>query len=183
MPEAHCHEVSELAAETAIALGLDGSVVLQCRIGGLLHDVGKIALPADLLTRAGPLTEAEWAMVRSHPEIGYQIVSRVDGLGDAGAAVRAHHERLDGSGYPAGLVGDDIPLAARVVAVADVYSTITGDRAYREPCGHHEAMRELRRSAGTHLDPAVVDALCGVIERRRGDEDGSAPGLPDARAA
>jgi diguanylate cyclase (GGDEF)-like protein len=183
MPEAHCHEVSELAAETAIALGLEGSVVLQCRIGGLLHDVGKIALPADLLTRAGPLTEAEWVMVRSHPEIGYQIVSRVEGLADAGAAVRAHHERLDGSGYPAGLVGDDIPLAARVVAVADVYSTITGDRAYREPCGHHEAMRELHRSAGSHLDPAVVDALCGVIERRRGDEDGSAPALPDARAA
>jgi putative nucleotidyltransferase with HDIG domain len=183
MPEAHCQEVSELAAETAIMLGLDGNLVLQCRIGGLLHDVGKIALPADLLTRPGPLSESEWAMVRNHPEIGYQIVSRVEGLADAGAAVRAHHERLDGSGYPAGLVGGDIPLAARVVAAADVYSTITGDRSYREPCGRLEALAELRRSAGTHLDPAVVDALCAVIERRRGDGDGSAPALPDARAA
>jgi diguanylate cyclase (GGDEF)-like protein/putative nucleotidyltransferase with HDIG domain len=182
MPEAHCHEVSELAAETAVAMGLDGDLVLQCRIGGLLHDVGKIALPAALLTRPGPLTETEWAMVRNHPEIGYQIVSRVQGLADAGAAVRAHHERLDGSGYPAGLTGEEIPLAARIVAAADVYSTITGDRAYREPFGPREAVEELRRSAGTHLDPAVVDALCRVIGRR-GDVDGSAPGLPDARAA
>ena len=127
-----------------------------------MHDVGKLAIPDRVLTKPGPLDEAEWETMRTHPEIGEAIVRRVTGLADAAAAVRNHHERWDGTGYPDGLRGEEIPLEARIVAVVDAYSAITAERSYKAARSHEEALAELRRSGGTHLDPVVVEALCAV---------------------
>jgi diguanylate cyclase (GGDEF)-like protein/PAS domain S-box-containing protein/putative nucleotidyltransferase with HDIG domain len=165
MPELHCEQVSHLAARTAEALGLPEGLVVRCRLAGLLHDVGKLAIPDRVLTKRGSLDEDEWRIMRGHAEIGAQLIRRLDGLDTVASGVRHHHERWDGTGYPAGLAGEDIPIDARVVAAADAYSAITSDRVYARGREQAEAVSELRRSSGTHLDPAVVDALCLALER------------------
>jgi diguanylate cyclase (GGDEF)-like protein len=166
MPMLHCQQVADLSAEVAIALGLPAPAVLQARLAGWLHDVGKVAIPDAILAKPGPLTEEEWVVMRSHTAIGEQLVLQVPGLLGAGAAVRHHHERLDGTGYPDALAGAAIPLEARIVAAVDAYSAITSDRVYAHGRERDEALAELRRSAGTHLDPVVVEALIGVLAAR-----------------
>jgi diguanylate cyclase (GGDEF)-like protein/putative nucleotidyltransferase with HDIG domain/PAS domain S-box-containing protein len=167
MPEMHSEQVSELAGTIAEALELSADMVLRCRIGGWLHDIGKVAIPDRILAKAGPLDPAEWQVMRAHAEIGEQIVRRISAVSSAAAAVRHHHERVDGTGYPDGLVGDAIPIEARVVAVSDAYSAITSDRVYARGRATSEAFVELRRSAGNHLDPFVVDALERALDRRQ----------------
>ena len=161
--ENHCAQVADLAASIAVAVGLPEVTVMRCRLAGWLHDLGKIAIPDAILTKAGPLDEAEWAVMRTHAEIGESILRRIAGLSDAAAAVRHHHERFDGSGYPDGLSGDEIPMEARIVACADTYSAITVDRVYRSARPADEAIAELRACAGTQLDPRVVDAAISVL--------------------
>ena len=161
--ETHCAQVADLAASIAAAVGLPEAVVMRCRLAGWLHDLGKIAIPDAILTKAGPLDEAEWAVMRTHAEIGESILRRIAGLSDAAPAVRHHHERFDGSGYPDGLAGDDIPFEARIVACADAYSAITVDRVYRAARTPHEAIAELRSCAGAQLDPTIVDAAISVL--------------------
>ena len=145
------------------AVGLPEAVVMRCRLAGWLHDLGKIAIPDAILTKPGPLDEAEWAVMRTHAEIGESILRRIAGLADAAPAVRHHHERFDGSGYPDGLAGDEIPIEASIVACADTYSAITVDRVYRTARTPHEAIAELRACAGSQLDPTVVDAAISVL--------------------
>jgi HD-GYP domain-containing protein (c-di-GMP phosphodiesterase class II) len=174
VPEEHAEEVAELAGAIATGLGLAEDVVLRCRIGGWLHDLGKVAIPDRILGKPGELDEHEWRIMRTHAEIGEQLVRRIDAVGGAALAVRHHHERMDGAGYPDGLAGDAIPIEARVVAVADGFSAITADRPYRRARTSLEALTELRRRAGQHHDARVVEELGRVIASR------SAPALAAA---
>jgi diguanylate cyclase (GGDEF)-like protein len=167
MPELHSEQVSELSGMLAEVLGLSADIVLRCRLGGWLHDIGKVAIPDRILAKAGPLDDAEWLAMRAHAEIGEQITRRIGAVSSAAGAVRHHHERVDGSGYPDGLIGEAIPIEARVVAVADAYSAITSDRVYARGRAIDEALSELRHAAGRHHDPRVVAALEHALERRR----------------
>ena len=154
VPALHCQQVADLAARTAEHLGLPAAAVLRARLGGWLHDVGKIAIPDGILGKPDALDEAEWEVMRAHPVVGAEVVRRVPGLDLAAAAVEQHHERWDGTGYPGGRSGDEIALEARIVACADAYSAITSDRVYRPERTRGEGIDELRRSAGTPSRPA-----------------------------
>ncbi len=164
MPEHHDRQVADLSAAIAETLGLDAAAVLRARLAGWLHDVGKVAISESILAKPEKLDEDEWKIMRTHAALGQEIVTRIADLAPAGSAVRHHHERFDGAGYPDALAGDQIPLEARIVAVADAFSAMTSDPPFRRSRGTGGALRELRRCAGTHFDPAVVEALCAVIE-------------------
>ena len=163
----HPIQVADLAMRTAEQLGSPSPVVLRCRLGGWLHDVGKVAIPDGILAKPGPLDAAELEVMQRHPEIGAEIIQRVAGLKEAVRAVRHHHEHWDGSGYPQGLAGEDIPIEARIVAAADAYSTLTSDGTYRRALDRTDALRELERLAGTQLDPLVVPALVRILTEDR----------------
>jgi diguanylate cyclase (GGDEF)-like protein len=162
-PESHSEQVATLATRTAERMALPLGVIERCTLGGWLHDVGKAAVPPRILNKPGPLDEAEWTAIRTHPALGEDIVRRVGTLRGAAAAVRGHHERYDGTGYPDRLKGLAIPIEARIVAAADAYVAITTDRVYSAASTPQEAAAELRRSGGTHLDRDVVAALLGVL--------------------
>ena len=162
-PERHSEQVAALAARTAEQLALPLGAVERCMLGGWLHDVGKAAVPQRILNKPGALDEAEWAVIRTHPAAGEDIVRRVGALRASAAAVRGHHERYDGTGYPDRLAGGAIPIEARIVAAADAYVAITTDRVYSAASTPGEAAVELYRSSGTHLDPDVVAALLDVL--------------------
>jgi HD-GYP domain-containing protein (c-di-GMP phosphodiesterase class II) len=138
--------------------------VLFCRLAGWLHDVGKVGIPDHILTKPGPLDPAEWQTIRTHPTLGQDLLNRIPRLADAATAVRSHHERWDGTGYPDGLVGDQIPLEARIVAAADAYSAMTSDRSYHPALPPNQALAELATCAGTHFDPNVVRALIDLLD-------------------
>jgi HD-GYP domain-containing protein (c-di-GMP phosphodiesterase class II) len=154
----HSELVSLYAARTATQLGWSLDRIERMLLAGTVHDVGKATLPASILHKPGPLTEAEWELVRGHPEAGARMVSEA-GFRDVAVWVMLHHERVDGTGYPHGLAGDEIPIEARILAVADAYEAMTADRVYRRSIGHEAACRELRRCAGTQFDPEVVQAF------------------------
>jgi diguanylate cyclase (GGDEF)-like protein len=159
-------EAVELAVATAIGLGLGPDEVEQVRHAAELHDVGKIAIPDAILGKPGPLSDDEWAFVRRHPLIGERIVLAAPALRSVSRLVRTSHERWDGTGYPDGLQGEEIPIGARIVAVADAYTAITGGRPYRPARSADEALEELRRAAGTQFDPTVVEAWCAAWASR-----------------
>jgi diguanylate cyclase (GGDEF)-like protein len=163
IPEDHAEQVARLAMLTAERLQLPVGVALLCHIGGWLHDVGKIAIPERILTKPSALDDAEWAIMKTHPVVGDKIVRRVAGLHDAAPAVRHHHERYGGGGYPDALAGEAIPVEARIVCAADAYSAMTTNRPYSAARSPEEAAAELRRSAGVHFDPEVVEALLAVL--------------------
>ena len=162
--EAHAEQVATLATLTAERMALPAGMVLRCRLGGWLHDVGKVAIPEAVLGKPGPLDAAEWELIRAHPAAGEEIVRGVAALREAAAAIRHHHERYDGTGYPDGLAGVAIPIEARIVAAADAFAAMTAWRAYCPPRTPEEAVAELRRSSGTQLDPGVVAALLDVLD-------------------
>jgi diguanylate cyclase (GGDEF)-like protein/putative nucleotidyltransferase with HDIG domain len=159
----HAEQVATLAALTAEQLDLSASVVLRCRLAGWLHDIGKLAVPEHTLTKPAPLSDAEWEVMRTHPEVGATVILRIDALADVAPAIRHHHERYDGEGYPDGLSGTEIPIEARIVAAADAYAAMTTERAYSAARSPGEAALELRARAGSQLDPAVVDALLAAL--------------------
>jgi response regulator RpfG family c-di-GMP phosphodiesterase len=131
--------------------------------GFLLHDIGKVAIPERILMKAGPLYASEWQVMRSHPLVGAQIVSPIRFLGDAVDVIRFHHERHDGSGYPHGLRGDQIPLPARIFSVVDAFDAMTTDRPYRKAMSSDAAVDEIARCSGTHFNPEVVEAFLILI--------------------
>ena len=145
------------------ALGISGDYP-DAQYGFLLHDAGKVGVPERILEKPGPLTVAEWRIMRTHPLIGYQMVSGIPFLRNAAEIVRCHHEMFDGGGYPEGLRGDDIPLPARVFAVADAFDAMTTDRPYRESMGVDRAAEELRSMAGSQFDPDVVEGFVPLCE-------------------
>jgi diguanylate cyclase (GGDEF)-like protein/putative nucleotidyltransferase with HDIG domain len=154
----HSVTVSRYSLSIAEALGFDERRAERIRLAGTLHDIGKIAIPDAILRKQGPLDEAEWREMRRHPELGARMLSGT-GLQDVHAWVLAHHERPDGRGYPHGVRGDQIPVEAAILAVADAYEAMTADRPYRRSIGEPAARAELRRHAGTQFDARVVDAF------------------------
>ena len=164
VPHEHECSVAELAELVGRELGLSESLQADLRLAGLLHDVGTIAVAGAVLSKPGPLDEEEWVILREHPSIGADMVARIPGLARTQLAIRHHHERFDGQGYPDRLAGESIPMAARVLAAVDAYNAMTEIRPYRDARDREEALEELRRNAGTQLDPAVVGALCRVLD-------------------
>ncbi len=160
----HSETVGRYAELMARELGLPERRVGRVRLAGLLHDVGKVAVPDAILRKPGALTEAERAVILQHPALGAQILEHPS-LADVRAWVGAHHERPDGTGYPHGLSGEQLPLEARIVAVADAYEAMTSDRSYRDAIGAADARAELRRCAGTQFDVEVVAAFLAVLDR------------------
>jgi diguanylate cyclase (GGDEF)-like protein len=171
----HADEVQRLSVAVARRLGLDQAQTDEIRTVALLHDIGKIGVPDHVLHNPDPLSREEWAVMREHPVIGARILSPLPGLSAVATAVRHEHERWDGTGYPDGLKGDEIPLASRVVLACDAYYALVSDRPYRSALSQDEALEELTCCAGTQFDPAVAAALVACI--------GEPEGLPDADEA
>ena len=161
---AHSETVGRYAGALARELGLPGEVVERVRFGGIVHDVGKIGIPDSVLRKPGWLSDEDWVEMRRHPEIGARIL-RGANLEDIGEWVLDHHERPDGQGYPNGKRGPDIPLEARILAVADAYEAMTSDRVYRPAMSAEAAREELRACAGSQFDPRVVEAFIALLER------------------
>ncbi|HYH38661.1 MAG TPA: HD-GYP domain-containing protein [Azospirillum sp.] len=159
----HQERVAALSVAIAQRMGLDKERVDSIRIGALLHDIGKISIPAELLSKPGRLTTDEFALVKGHVASGQAIVGKIAFPPAVHAVVGQHHERLDGSGYPAALAGDAIALEARIVAVADVVEAMISHRPYRPGLGIRAAVEEIRAQRGTRLDAAVVDACLAVV--------------------
>ncbi len=162
----HTEEVVRLAVAVAAELELDLEAVRTVELGAVLHDIGKVRVPEAILNKAGPLDEAEWTVMRTHPEVGEQIVRPIQSLQAILPIVRHHHERWDGTGYPDRLSGRAIPVGARIVAVCDAYRAMTEDRPYREALGPGAARRELEEGSGTQFDPDCVAALLRALDRR-----------------
>jgi len=166
----HAQTVAALAERTGRHLGWSAERVERLRAAGVLHDIGKLGIPDAILLKAGALDAEEWREIRRHPELGAAILEHAN-LPDIAEWVRAHHERIDGTGYPAGIAGPAIPIEARVLAVADAYEAMTADRPYRASIGPDAAEAELRRAAGTQFDSEVVEALLRAV----GDGDDGLP--------
>jgi putative nucleotidyltransferase with HDIG domain len=157
--EGHSERVAALALAIAYEMGLEISRRQSLRWGALLHDVGKIGISDNILRKPGPLSETEWEIMRQHPQIGHDMLREIPFLRPFLEIVLYHHEKYNGKGYPIGLKGDSIPLAARIFAVADVYDALTSDRPYRGALSHDEALAEILQQSGQHFDPAVVQAF------------------------
>jgi putative nucleotidyltransferase with HDIG domain len=163
----HCQTVARYAKRIARELGLAEDVVQSIHLAGLLHDVGKTAIPTPILAKPGPLNESEWREMRRHPRIGAEILGDA-GLEDVREWVHAHHERPDGTGYPRGLRDRQIPLEAKILAVADAYEAMTTDRVYRAAIGPKQAVAELSDNVGAQFDARVVEAFIAVLDREAG---------------
>jgi HD-GYP domain-containing protein (c-di-GMP phosphodiesterase class II) len=155
----HEQQVADLSRRVAARLGMDATRAGDVRYAALLHDVGKVAVPSEILCKPGPLTDEEWVKMRGHAAAGGTLVASIPAFAHLAPAVRASHERWDGAGYPDGLTGERIPLAARIISACDTYEAIVTDRPYRAARTPAEAADELRRVAGTQLDARVVGAL------------------------
>jgi len=155
----HSERVAALARRIALAAGVPPAAADVIAQAGLLHDLGKIGIPEGVLRKAGPLSDEEWAVMRRHPILGAQIVAPLEFFAEGAVIVRHHHERHDGSGYPDGLRGAEIPLGARIVAVVDSYDALTSDRPYHDVHAPGVALSILREEAGWTLDPEVVAAF------------------------
>jgi putative nucleotidyltransferase with HDIG domain len=165
MTARHSAAVARYSRETAVRAGLSVADQELVHSAGLLHDIGKFVLPDSILKSSRrALTEADWEQIRTHPLEGAKIVSQIDGYAPIGDVILAHHERMDGTGYPRGLKGDEIPELARIIAVADTYDAMTSRDSYREPVSSQEAIFELRRVSGTQLDGRFVEVFIEVLK-------------------
>jgi putative nucleotidyltransferase with HDIG domain len=161
--QGHCERVAFFACVLADSMGMDSRSLFWFRLGALLHDIGKIIVPTEVLNKAGNLTHEEWSIMKRHPEAGLELVADIDFPGDVRAIIRNHHERWDGTGYPDGLAGEEIPFAARILCVADVYDALTTGRSYRDSMSHTRAVEVMRGSKG-QFDPALLEAFLGWAE-------------------
>jgi diguanylate cyclase (GGDEF)-like protein/putative nucleotidyltransferase with HDIG domain len=173
----HSEEVLELVEQVARGLALDEHEVQRVRYAALLHDIGKVAIPDEILHKPGPLDHREWEIMRQHPVIGERILRAIPGLGGVARIVRHEHESYDGSGYPDGLSGDEIPIGARIILACDAYHAMVADRPDRQALPHSEAIRELAKNAGRQFDPRVTEVLIGALYGSR------QAGLPASAAA
>jgi HD-GYP domain-containing protein (c-di-GMP phosphodiesterase class II) len=162
----HADGVAELASATGRRLGLTDEEISELALAGRMHDIGKAAVPDEILDKSGPLDAAEWDIMRRHPEIGERILRAAPALARVASLVRSSHERFDGTGYPDRLAGEEIAIGARVVAVCDAFDAIISERPYATRRTPQQAASELRRCAGTQFDPAVVDAFLAVLSAR-----------------
>ncbi|HEY6112549.1 MAG TPA: HD-GYP domain-containing protein, partial [Gaiellaceae bacterium] len=159
----HARWITDLALRVGEELGLGAQELKRLELGALFHDIGKIGIPSRILTKAGPLTSEERALVETHPLLGERILAPIEQLGEVGSIVRCAHEHYDGTGYPDHLVGEQIPLESRIVLACDAYHAMTTGRPYRKSLGEEEARRRLVEASGTQFDPQVVDALLRVL--------------------
>jgi HD-GYP domain-containing protein (c-di-GMP phosphodiesterase class II) len=163
----HSRRVAEIAREIATEMGLDYEEVDLIARAGRVHDLGKTFIDISLLTKPGRLTEEEWSIFEEHPVDGVKILDLFPDFADGRVLVRAHHERIDGQGYPDGLRGSDIPLGARILAVADGFDAMASARPYREALARDVVLSELKRGRGSQWDEEVIDVLLTLIDRRR----------------
>lgn len=181
----HSDEVAEVARVTARTMGCSFEHAEMLHIAGHLHDIGKIGIPDAILRKQGPLTNEEWQVMRSHPQIGANIIRPVDVFSNSGGVAEVvlhHHERWDGKGYPAGLAGNDIPLGARIIAVADTLSAMMQTRPYRKGRSFSEAVSEIVRCSGTQFDPKVVEAFIASLDQIKAawpEDTNTSPLIPD----
>jgi putative nucleotidyltransferase with HDIG domain len=164
--EHHADRTAILVKEIAGQLGYSEAELAALRWAGLLHDIGKIGIPEEILTKPGPLTPYEWFIIKQHPVLGSEFLTPVLSLAGVAPVVRAHHEHYDGTGYPDGLSGGAIPLGARILAVADAYTCMTDGRPYRQPFCREEAAAELVRCQGSQFDPVVIQAFMSLFNQR-----------------
>jgi putative nucleotidyltransferase with HDIG domain len=155
----HSARVTALAEAVARKLGWSEERLASLRLGGPLHDIGKLAVSDEVLRKAGRLDDHELAQIREHPKTGARLILRIAALRDAIPYVLYHHERWDGAGYPSGKAGEEIPVEARVLAVADAFDAMTSDRPYRRALTHEEALAEVERCAGTQFDPQIASVF------------------------
>jgi putative nucleotidyltransferase with HDIG domain len=160
----HASQVARLSQLVGVELSLNEEEIEMLVVGALLHDLGKLAVSDAILEKPGPLTEQEWAVVKRHSDVGARMIEPIEVLSGAVPVVRHHHEHFDGTGYPDGLEGDEIPLAARIVAAVDAYDVMLRGRPYRQSHTQAEALEELSREAGLKFDRQVVEALILVRE-------------------
>ena len=161
----HSERVMEYSVAIAYKLGLNEKDIKNIEFGALLHDIGKVGVDLSILNKPGRLTEEEFEIIKTHPEQGYEIIAPVKFLQDKFSAIKYHHEKWDGSGYPDGLKGEDIPFDARIVAVADTFDAMTSTRSYRKALDKEIAVEEIKRCSGTQFDPRIVDAFLKVVNK------------------
>jgi diguanylate cyclase (GGDEF)-like protein len=159
----HSEAVVKLTVRVAESLALNPDEVARVETAALLHDVGKVGIPDSILHKNGPLDDNEWVLMKEHPVIGERILRAIPGLGGVARIVRHEHERWDGGGYPDGIAGDQIPIGSRIILACDAYHAMTSDRPYRKAMSHEDALRDLRKNAGSQFDPQVVEALMGCL--------------------
>ena len=162
--EGHTRRVTQLTLKLAESFGIHDEELVQIRRGALLHDMGKLGIPDAVLHKPDKLTDAEWEVMRKHPQFAYDMLYPIEYLRPALDIPFCHHEKWDGSGYPRGLKGDEIPMSARLFAVVDVWDALTSDRPYRRAWSEEETLKYLREQSGRHFDPQVVDLFFKVIE-------------------
>lgn len=161
----HSTRLAEWAVRIGSLIGMSERDLYQLEVAAMVHDVGKIGVPDAILHKPGKLTLEERAIIQKHPEYGWSILRLFDSLEQASLYVLHHHESLDGSGYPAGLKGDDIPLGGRIVAVVDSFDAMISSRSYRSGLPHDEAIRRLLAASGTQFDPAIIDVFVPIAEK------------------
>lgn len=161
--EGHSRRVTELTIKLAQAINMSEQEMMHFRRGALLHDVGKIGIPDSILHKPDTLTDEEWVIMRKHPQFAYDMLSPIEYLSPALDIPYNHHEKWDGSGYPRGLKGEEIPVAARLFAIADVWDALTSDRPYRAAWSEEQALDYIREQSGKHFDPKVVDLFFKVV--------------------
>ncbi len=161
----HSRRVANLTAGAAASFGIDGTALLQIEHGALLHDVGKLKIPDSILWKPAKLDENEWTTMQKHPGYGFEFLSGIEFLRDAADLVYSHHEKFDGSGYPRHLAGPDIPFGARVFAIIDAVDAMIYKRPYNTPITFPEAAAEVRRCAGSHFDPELVEGTLAYLEK------------------
>jgi putative nucleotidyltransferase with HDIG domain len=166
MTARHSAAVARYSREIARSMGLDENEQDIVHTAALLHDIGKFIFPDSILLADSKLTDEEYELVKRHPEQGARLVAQIEGYGPVAEIVLAHHERIDGKGYPNGLVGPQIPTAAKIISVADTYDVMTSRDSYRQPVSSREAIEELRRVSGAQLDGSVVETFVGLLEER-----------------
>jgi len=160
----HGERVCEFAQAIARVHGLEPGFIKRLGLAGLLHDIGRLGIPESILSKPGPLTPDEYRIIHAHPDLSVKFLEKVDYLSDVFSSIRHHHERYDGGGYPDGLEGEDIPLGARIIAVADAFDAMTSPRPFREPLGDRDAIDELIANKGTQFDPILVESFVRACE-------------------
>jgi HD-GYP domain-containing protein (c-di-GMP phosphodiesterase class II) len=160
----HMRDVTELSLIMAAQLGVSEDDMVHVQRGAVMHDIGKLGVPDKVLQKEGPLDENEWVLMKKHPENAYNWLKHIEFLQPALDIPYCHHEKWDGTGYPRGLKGEDIPLAARIFAVVDVWQALTSDRIYRKAWSKEKALTHIKSSSGTHFDPRVVEVFVRTIE-------------------
>jgi len=161
--EGHTQRVTKITLKLAQTFGLSEAELVQVRWGALLHDIGKMGVPDGILLKPGPLTDEEWSIMKKHPALAYELLAPIRYLQHALDIPHCHHEKWDGSGYPQGLKGVQIPLEARIFAVVDVWDALSSDRPYRQAWAKERVLEHIHAATGTHFDPQVVDTFSQVV--------------------